>query len=114
MRLDVGTSLGYRGSDPAEFFAHADETAGDEVVQQLIDSISALHKASYIKAIEAMVIDAIAKSIGRVSDLVADDQHECRAVGASIEEFRTRVRRWLDSVPLPPQIGAAAGAPARP
>ena len=32
------------------------ETAGPEVVQQLIDSISALHKASYIKAIEAMVM----------------------------------------------------------
>jgi hypothetical protein len=27
-RIDVGTSLGYRGSDPADFFAHAAQTHG--------------------------------------------------------------------------------------
>ena len=32
-RIDIGTSLGYRGSDPAAFFAHAEQTLRARIEQ---------------------------------------------------------------------------------
>lgn len=53
IRIDIGTSLGYRGSDQAAFFAHSAETralfarlfaGGDDPVQLLYHSLQALSR----------------------------------------------------------------------
>lgn len=53
IRIDIGTSLGYRGSDQAAFFAHSAEThalfarlfsGGDDPVRLLYDSLQALSR----------------------------------------------------------------------
>lgn len=70
-----------------------------EMTRQDVDQVTTL-----------MIFDAAADNIKRLNTVICDNKLEWRVVGTSGAEFRDRVKRWLETIPLPLQISAAAGA----
>ena len=56
------------------------------------------------------IIDAVTDTVKRLSAIISDSQKVWRVVGASNADFGDRVKRWLETIPIPVQIGATPNA----